>query len=125
MKQYMVPVAVAGIWVNISEFIRNEVVLKSVWVEGFAQLGLTFPSTPVNGAVWGLWGFVFAAVLNGLVRRMGVIKGALAAWVLGFVLMWTAMGNMGLLPSGLLAWAVPWSLGEVFVAAVVCRRLSR
>lgn len=36
---------------NLSEFIRNEFVIKHVRVKGFEEIDLSFPSAPVNGLV--------------------------------------------------------------------------
>jgi len=42
----------------------------------------------------------------------------LLSWFVGFVLMWVVVGNLGVLPGGLLYVAVPLSLVEAFLAAV-------
>jgi hypothetical protein len=47
-------VILAGLWISASEFFRNEILLKSIWVRHYHSLGLTFPSAPLNGAAWGL-----------------------------------------------------------------------
>jgi hypothetical protein len=122
MKNFLLSIVVAGTWMNISEFIRNELLIKHIWVEGFAKIGLAFPSSPVNGAIWGLWALIFVTVLSLLTTKFNALASALISWVIGFVLLWLAMWNMGILPSGLLYWAVPWSFIEVFVAALICRR---
>ena len=107
---------------NVSEFIRNELLIKQVWVSGFNEIGLSFPSAPVNGLLWVLWAFIFCAVLAGLTTRFDVLRSTVISWVTGFGLLWIAMWNMGVLPSGLLYWAIPWSLAEVYVAALICHR---
>jgi len=98
--------------------------IKHMWVEGFSKIGLSFPSSSINGAVWGLWAFIFVAILTLLTTKFDALKSALISWIIGFVLLWIAMWNMGILPSGLLYWAVPWSFIEVYVAAVICRRIA-
>ena len=123
MNRYLLAVLVAGLWMNVSEFVRNELLLKDVWLNGFSEIGLPFPSGPVNGAVWGLWAFVFVAVLVLMTRKFGVIHSTLMSWTLGFVLLWMAMWNMGVLPEGLLYWAVPWSLCEIYLAALIADRI--
>ena len=42
---------------------------------------------------------------------------------MGFVLMWIAIGNMNVLPLGLLQVAVPWSLVEVGIAVVIVQSI--
>ena len=34
------------------EFVRNELLLKSFWIEHYQKFGLVFPSDPINGAIW-------------------------------------------------------------------------
>ena len=122
-KHFALAVAASGIWMNISEFVRNELVLKHYWVDGFKEIGLTFPSAPVNDAVWVLWVFIFVTCLTWLITQLDVLKSAIIAWMIGFVLLWIAMRNMGILPKGILYWAIPWSFIEVYVAAFISRRI--
>lgn len=117
-------VTATGLWVNASEFFRNEVLLKSSWTEHYQSLGLVFPSQPVNGMVWGLWGFTSAAAIFWVSRKFDLLQTALIAWMMTFVLMWLVIGNLHVLPGGLLYYAVPLSLLEVFVAAWLCRRMA-
>ena len=123
MNRVVLAILAAGIWMNLSEFVRNELLFKDLWVNGFSAIGLSFPSDPVNGAIWGLWAFIFVTVLVLLTRAVGVIMSTVMAWVLGFVLLWIAMWNLGVLPDGLLYWAMPWSLVEVYVAALIASRI--
>lgn len=123
MKKFLLAVLLAGIWVNISEFVRNELLIKNLWLDGFKQLGLNFPSAPVNGAVWGTWAFILVTVLAVLTTKFDALKSTLIAWVLGFVLFWLAFWNLGFLPRGLLVWAVPWSFIEVYIAALICKKI--
>ena len=119
-----VAVLLAGVWVNASEFFRNEVLFKSYWVDHYRAMGLTFPSEPINGIVWMLWGFVFALVIYLVSRKFGLLQTTLLCWLTGFVLMWLVAGNLGVLPSGLLVFAVPLSLLECGVGAYLCNRFA-
>lgn len=123
MKKYILAVFAAGIWMNISEFIRNELIIKRIWLEGFSRIGLSFPSAPINGAVWGLWAFIFVSFLALLTTKFDALMSTVISWAIGFVLLWIAMWNLGILPGGLLYWAVPWSLVEVYVAVLICKRI--
>jgi hypothetical protein len=124
MRNSLLAVLAAGLWINVSEFLRNEAWLKPIWAEHYSAMGLVFPSAPVNGAVWGVWGFIFAAVIFALLRRFSLAETIALAWVAGFVLMWLVVGNMGVLPFAILWAAVPLSLVEVAVAAWIIRRLA-
>ena len=120
----IIAVVVTGIWVNASEFFRNEVLLKTYWVDHYRSLGMIFPSEPKNGTIWLIWGFVFAIVLYVLSRRFDVIQTALISWFMAFVLMWLVILNLNVLPVALLLYAVPLSLLEVFVGSYICIRIS-
>lgn len=118
-----VAVLLTGIWINASEFMRNEVFLKEYWVNHYQSLGLTFPSAPINGGVWGLWGFVFALAVYLVSRKFNLIQTMLICWLMGFVLMWLVIGNMSVLPTGILIFAIPLSLLETFVAGYIAQKI--
>lgn len=124
MKKTVLPILLATIWISISEFVRNELFVKSYWTSHYEQLGLVFPSEPINGAVWGLWSLLFAIAIFIISKKFSLAQTTLLAWFVGFVLMWVVVGNMGVLPAGILVYAVPLSLLETFLAAVIIRRLS-
>jgi len=46
------------------------------------------------------------------------------SWFVAFVLMWVVIGNLGVLPYGLLVFAVPLSLLESFLATFIIKKLS-
>jgi len=124
LKSVILPVLLATIWISISEFARNEFLVKSCWIEHYESMGLTFPSEPVNGAMWGLWSLLFAIVIFTLSRKFNFAGTCILSWVIGFVLMWVVIGNLGVLPFGILYVAVPLSMLEVVVAAVIIFKLK-
>jgi hypothetical protein len=117
-------VVLAGVWINVMEFLRNQVLFLDRWEDLYASLGLTFPAEPVNAAAWVVWAFVFAALIFAVSRRFTLLWTTVLLWVAGFVLMWLVIGNLDVLPAGLLWFAVPWSVLEVFGAAVICVKLA-
>ncbi len=117
-------IILATAWISASEFIRNELLFKSYWVEHYGTLGVTFPSEPVNGAIWGLWSLLFAIVIYLIAKKFSLIQTFLISWLAGFVLMWVVIGNMGVLPFGLLYFAVPLSLLEAFIASFIVKKLG-
>lgn len=123
MQQFRA-ILLAGIWVNASEFLRNELLFKHYWTGHYQSLGLTFPSAPVNGMVWMLWGFLFGWAIFLISRKFAVKQTVIIGWLMGFVLMWLVVGNMGVLPIGILLYAIPLSLLEVFIAAWICRKFA-
>jgi hypothetical protein len=125
MKKTVLPILLATIWISISEFVRNEFLLKAVWVDHYEKLGLVFPSEPVNGAVWGIWSLCFAIVIYVIAQRFTLKETTLLSWFAGFVLMWLVTGNMMVLPFSILPWAIPLSFLEAFLASLIIHRLGR
>ena len=123
-KKTVLPVLLAGIWVNLSEFLRNEFLLKEYWTNHYAQMNQTFPSEPVNGIIWMIWGFMFAIVVFILSRKFNLLQTTLLSWFVGFVLMWLVIWNLNVLPIGIMYFAFPLSLLEAFLASWICHKLS-
>ncbi len=123
-KRVVLPIVVATLWISVSEFVRNELLLKSYWTNHYESLGTVFPSESVNGALWGLWSLLFAIAIYVLATRFTLVQTALLAWFVGFVLMWVVIGNLGVLPLELLYFAVPLSLLEAFVASWIIKKLA-
>lgn len=124
LKRTILPILLATIWISISEFVRNELLLKSFWIEHYQKLGLVFPSEPINGAVWGLWSLLFAISIFIISKKFSLIETAFLSWLVGFVLMWVVIGNLNVLPYGILIYAIPLSLLEAFVAALIIKKQS-
>jgi len=120
----IIAVILTGIWVNASEFIRNEVLLKKYWVDHYQSLGMTFPSKPENGMIWVAWGFLFAPAIYLISRKFNLIQTTLVSWHMAFVLMWVVTWNLNILPSAILIYAVPLSFLEVFIGSYICRKIS-
>jgi hypothetical protein len=124
MRKTILPILVATLWISLSEFARNELVLRSYWIAHYERLGLLFPSDPVNGAIWGLWSLLCAITIFLISKRFGLVETTFLAWFALFVTMWVVIGNLGVLPDGLLYIASPWSLVEAFVAALIIKKMS-
>jgi len=124
LKRTILPVFLATIWIGVSEFVRNEFLLKSYWNDHYQKLGLVFPSETINGAVWGLWSLLFAAAIYIISKKFSLPRTTLLSWFVGFVLMWVVIGNLGVLPYGLLIYAIPLSLLESFLASYIIKKLS-
>ena len=120
----IIAVILTGIWVNVSEFIRNEVLLKTYWVDHYRSLGMTFPSEPKNGMIWVAWGFLFAIAIYLISRKFNLIQTTLISWFTAFVLMWVVTWNLNILPSAILIYAVPLSLLEAFIGSYICLKIS-
>jgi len=123
-RNTILPVLLATAWISISEFVRNEFIVKFFWTNHYKGLGLTFPSEPVNGAVWGIWSLLFATAIFIISKKFSLLHTTLLSWLVGFVLMWFVIGNLGVLPYGLLVYAVPLSLLEAFIASWIIKKLT-
>lgn len=122
-SRHIIAVVLTGIWVNASEFLRNEIFLKHYWVDHYQSLGMTFPSEPLNGMIWVIWGFLFATAIYFISRKFGLLQTTLISWFVGFILMWVVLWNMNVLPAAILVYAVPLSLLEVFIGAFICGKI--
>ncbi len=125
LRKTVLPILLATIWISLSEFVRNEVIVKSYWIRHYEQLGLIFPSEPVNGAIWGLWSLLFAISIFIISRKFSLWQTTWLSWFTGFVLMWVVIGNMEVLPYGILIFAVPLSILEAFLATLIIVKISK
>lgn len=124
VKKSILPIFLATIWISISEFVRNTFLLHDYWIDHYRKLGMTFPEEPVNGAVWGIWSMCFAIGIYILSQKYSLIQTTFLSWFVGFVFMWLVVGNMGVLPFGILPFAIPLSVVEAFLAALIIRKVS-
>jgi hypothetical protein len=124
LKKTILPVLLATIWISISEFVRNQVILISYWTNHYQSMGIDFPSKPINGAMWGVWSLLFAIAIFILAKKFSLIQTTFLSWFVAFVLMWVVIGNMGVLPYSLLYAAIPLSLLEAFLASYIIKKLS-
>jgi hypothetical protein len=85
---------------------------------------MTFPELPINGAVWGIWSLCFAFSIFIFSKKYTLVQTTFLSWFVGFVFMWLVIGNLGVLPFGILPIAVPLSLIEAFFAAYIIFKLS-
>ncbi|MFZ4620475.1 MAG: hypothetical protein ACOYNS_07945 [Bacteroidota bacterium] len=123
-KQNLYAILAAGLWVNASEFFRNEVLLKSYWTGHYTSLGLVFPSAPVNGMMWMVWGFLYSVSIHMISRKFDLLRTGAISWFMGFVLMWVVTWNLSVLPLPILVYAVPLSIVEAFGASYLCTKID-
>ncbi len=117
---------VAGVLINISEFVLNTVVLKSDMEAGMKALGKTVPQSGGTIAVWTILGFamgiasvwLYAAIRTrygagpGTAARAGV-----AVWFFGSLVTTVVMVNMSLFPFNALP--VVWELAQAIIATLI------
>jgi hypothetical protein len=122
-KTIILPVLLATVWISISEFVRNEFLLKSFWINHYKELGLTFPAAPVNGAVWGIWSMMFAIAVFIIARKFNLWETMFFSWFVAFPMMWLVLGNLAVLPHMLVLYALPLSLLESFIATLIVKKV--
>lgn len=116
----------AGIVVNIGEFILNEPILGEQWAAAMASLN----RPPIGGSAiaWFIvMGFVLGIVLVWLYAairpRFGAgpktaIIAGLAVWFFAWLWGFSSTAVMGLLPDRLVAITIVWGLVEVCIASL-------
>ena len=122
-KTIILPVLLATIWISISEFVRNEFLLKSLWIKHYKELGLTFPAAPINGAIWGIWSLMFAIAVFIIARKFTLWETTFLSWFVAFPMMWLVLGNLAVLPHMLVLYALPLSLLESFIATLIVKKI--
>jgi len=125
MKKIVLPVFLTGLWINFFEFFRNELLLKSFWTDHYTAIGMPYPGEWYNGLIWVIWGFIFAYAMLRIYKKHSFARGICLSWLVGFVLMWLVVGNLGTLPLGILPYAIPMSIFEVWVAFVILRKFAK
>jgi hypothetical protein len=124
LKKTVLPIILTGIWINISEIVRWGLVIKSHWVNHYQSMNLVFPTEPVNGIIWLIWGFLFAIIVFILSKKFNLLQTTLLSWFVVFVMLWVVLWNINILPRVILWIVVPLSLLEAFISALICKRLS-
>lgn len=124
IKKAILPVLAATAWIAVSEFIRNQLIFNSIWVDHYKSLGIVLPSAPINGALWGVWSLMFAIAIYVIAQKFTLLQTTFLAWLVGFAMMWVVIGNLGVLPIKLLWFAIPLSLFESFGAAWMVTKLK-
>lgn len=118
---------VAGIVINLSEWVLNEFVMKQKWEAVMTGLGKTQAMTTNNIIVWNIWGFlagIGAVWLYAAIRpRYGpgagtAVKAGVAVWFFAHLLAAIVMMNLGLFPRDLMMIPIVWTLVESILATV-------
>ena len=124
-RRPVLAVMLAGVWVNLCEFVRNQVLLSPQWQAHYRDMGLVFPAQAENAVLWVVWSLLQAGSAIAISRRFGLWQTTIHARVMGFVMMWVVVWNLSVLPLGILPVAVPFSFVEALGAAFLCRKLAR
>ncbi len=122
----------AGILINVSEYLRYDVVMRGEFEAGMRALGKGLPQGGIVTTVWTLWGFalgIAAVWLYAAIRpRYGAgagtaVRAGVAVWFFTSLLAIIAMRAMGLFAISPLALA--WTLAECVAATLAGAWLYR
>ena len=122
----------AGLIINVSEYLRYDVILRREFEEGLRALGRELPKGAAVTTLWSMWGFglgIAAVWLYAAIRpRYGpgagtAIRAGLAVWFFTSLLAIIAMRAMGLFRISPLA--LLWTLVECLVATLAGAWLYR
>jgi len=122
MKKNILSVITAGIWITVSEFLRNEFLFKNFWIDHFKSIGINFKTLPINGILWVIWSFLLAYMIFKMLQRFSIIETISLAWLFAFVMMWIVTYNLQVLPLKLLVVALPLSIIEVSIAGFIIKK---
>lgn len=125
MKTKFLSITIAGIWITISEFIRNEFLFKNYWTDHFTSIGLKFETLPVNGILWLIWSFALAFLIFKLLQKFSMKETIFLSWLTAFFMMWMTLYNLQTLPLKLLILAIPLSCLEILIAGLIIVRVSK
>ena len=123
-RKSILPILLTGIWINGSETVRWELLVKSYWIEHYQDMNLVFPSALMNGITWMIWGFFLAFSIFIISKKFNLIQTTLLSWFMVFVMLWVVLWNINVFPVTILFIVVPLSWIEVFVATWICKKLQ-
>jgi hypothetical protein len=118
----------AGVVINVVEYVTNGVVLKGAWGQAMTALGRPADISAGAIAMYNLWGFllgigavwIYAAIRPRYGAGPGTaVRAGLVAWALAVFLANLSNYPLGLFPTRLLVITSIVALFEVVVAAVV------
>ena len=118
----------AGVVINVVEFVTNGVVLKADWGQAMQALGK--PAVPSGSAIaiYNVWGFLVGIAAVWIYAAIGTRYGAgpstaaragVVTWGLAVLLANVANYPLGLLPTRLLVITAVVALFDIIIAAVL------
>jgi len=117
-------VLLVALWINFSGTARWMLFAKQRFDALYRGRGMEFPNTLANNILWVLWGVLAAVLVVFLSRKFSMLQTFGLSWLAAFAMHWIVLWNVAALPLGLLWIAIPWSLAEVFIAALIANKLQ-
>jgi hypothetical protein len=117
-------ILLVSMWINISETIRWMLYSKPKFDALYQSMGMELPKGPIHGILWMIWGIIVASLVFVLSSKLTLLHASLLSWLAVSFTTWIVFWNMGILPLDMLWVAVPSSLVEIFVAALISIKLQ-
>jgi hypothetical protein len=117
-------ILLVAIWINLSGTVRYMLFAKPKFDAFYKGRGLDFPNALANNILWILWGVLAAVLVVFLSKKFSLLHTFYLSYLAAFAMHWILLWNVAALPLDLLWIAVPWSLVEVFIAALISNRLQ-
>jgi hypothetical protein len=117
-------ILVIAIWISFSETIRWVFYSKPHFDVLYRGMGLELPNKPINGILWIIWGIIIAIIVYALSRKFSLLHTTLLTWLAVFFMAWIMLWNYAILPLDILWVVIPLSLLEVFIAALISKKLQ-
>lgn len=117
-------ILLVAIWINFSGTVRWMLFAKPRFAVLYRARGMEFPSAPANNVLWVLWGVLAAVLVVFLSKKFSMLHVFSLSWLAAFAMHWIVLWNAAALPLALLWIAVPWSLLEVFIAALIAKKMQ-
>ena len=124
LKKTILPILLIGIWLNVAITIGWLFILEGYWIEKYNSLNLVFPTGLINNITWMIWGFMLATIVFILSKKFNKLQTTLLVWFVAFPMMWIIVWNVGVLPTEMLLFNVPFTLIVTYIGALICKRLS-
>jgi hypothetical protein len=117
-------ILLVAVWINFSGTVRWMLFAKQRFDALYEGRGLEFPNALVNNILWIVWGVLAAVLVVFLSKKSTMLLTFALSWLAAFAMHWIVLWNAAALPLDLLWIAVPWSLVEVFIAALISIKLQ-
>jgi hypothetical protein len=117
-------VLLLAVWINLSETVRWVLCSQPKFETLYRNMGRELPNGPINGILWMIWGVLIACLVFILSKKFTLFQTTIITWVTVFVMIWIALWNYAILPLDILLVAAPLSLFEIFIAALISKKLQ-
>lgn len=111
-----------SIWIAISSFLRDEVILKNAWYEFFQSNNLLLSEREY---LWVLWAIMYAILIRFLSRKFSFWKTTLITWTISISLTLILKADMHGIPLYILIESLPLSFIESIVAVYIYKLFDK